>query len=222
MQRARVAFTLGLGASQRAGDLRPACIGEPGAAERSESTSTRPLWSTIRTLPPRRFAWSTASDARAVCVVSRPDAAAAIACAAAPASARISESTRREKFKVKGISSAISVNTSTYPNAPSILTRRLIARLLRRPGRTGSRRRAPCAGTGAQRVVAELLAKTADVHGEDVLASIHRCSAGSRPGRDLNDLLSRQKAVVSGDGGPAPGGHPHGERSAGRDEGGLR
>ena len=39
---------------------------------------------------------------------------------------------------------------------------------------------------------------------------------------DLNDLLSRQKAVVSGDGGPATGGHPHGERSAGRDEGALR
>src|ERR1039457_651351 len=27
----------------------------------------------------------------------------------------------------------------------------------------------------------------------------------------LNGLLSRQKAVVSGDGGPAPGGYPHGE-----------
>ena len=41
-------------------------------------------------------------------------------------------------------------------------------------------------------------------------------------GRDLNDLLSRQKAVVSGDGGPATGGHPHGEGSGGRNEGRVR
>ena len=39
---------------------------------------------------------------------------------------------------------------------------------------------------------------------------------------DLNDLLSGQKAVVYGDGGPATGGHLHGEGSAGRDAGALR
>jgi hypothetical protein len=38
---------------------------------------------------------------------------------------------------------------------------------------------------------------------------------------DLNDLLSRQKAVVSSDGGPALGGHLYGARAAGRDEGGV-
>jgi len=45
--------------------------------------------------------------------VNRPVAAAAMTRAAEFASARISESTQREKFNVRGISSAISANTST-------------------------------------------------------------------------------------------------------------
>ena len=37
------------------------------------------------------------------------------------------------------------------------------------------------------------------------------CGRGAVRAGDSNDLLSRQKAVDSGDGGPEPGGHPHGE-----------
>ena len=53
-----------------------------------------------------------------------------------------------------------------------------------------------------------LIASTAVAHGAAAATVV--VEQALRLAALLNDLLSRQKAVVCGDGGPAPGGHPHG------------
>jgi len=54
------------------------------------------------------------------------------------------------------------------------------------------------------------------------LALIHRSGRGVVRGRDLNDPLMQVRRAVPAAAGPAPGGHLHGERSAGRNQGRVR